>query len=71
MSTNWKISNVSKKNETYTHIEAYAGSKGGTILKRLRSMQYLNIRVLYITRCIVKQLKHVSLFELNCVTCPY
>jgi hypothetical protein len=21
-----------KKNETYTHIEAYAGSKGGTIL---------------------------------------
>ena len=28
---------------------------GGTILKRLRSLQYLNIGVFYITRCIVKQ----------------
>ena len=47
MSTNWKISSVSK-NETYTHIEAYNDSKGGTILKRIRPFQYLNIRVLYI-----------------------
>ena len=49
MSTNWKISNVSNKNKTYTHREDYAGSKGGTILKRLRSLQYLNIRVLNIS----------------------